>query len=309
MSENKDHFGLWLGEFKFANDRWRAHLQFYKAIERCAPEVLRALHEEVLPLIHGRRTAQPRNDATLLHRGKNNSELLIDELEYDYIASGVPAAIRKWAERFHLFEQRHETVGLRRRKRSTSADSVEESDEAWREFRRSPIAEAFGDKWVFPTASATLERWAKHKGKQLEKLEWEFPLLGSLSEILQWPASLALSIRGWKLLTETRVEAEKRMLKEAHDKIKEYLQLREQKAREKDMDQRPKTWEIDHFEWLVRYQVQGWSHNKIGKEYHRSRPAVENGVSVAAKLVIGPYAKRWLRPPGKAGRPRKECVD
>ncbi|AST57377.1 mitochondrial outer membrane protein IML2 [Thermoanaerobacterium thermosaccharolyticum] len=55
-----------------------------------------------------------------------------------------------------------------------------------------------------------------------------------------------------------------------------------------------------HFEWFVRYQIQGWSKEKIAKEYYVTRQNVSNAIKEIADLVgLKP------RPASKGGRPKK----
>ncbi|WP_434578169.1 hypothetical protein [Thermoanaerobacterium thermosaccharolyticum] len=58
--------------------------------------------------------------------------------------------------------------------------------------------------------------------------------------------------------------------------------------------------EDEHFEWFVRYQIQGWSKEKIAKEYYVTRQNVSNAIKEIANLVgLKP------RPASKGGRPKK----
>ncbi|PHO06651.1 hypothetical protein BFT35_10340 [Thermoanaerobacterium thermosaccharolyticum] len=59
-------------------------------------------------------------------------------------------------------------------------------------------------------------------------------------------------------------------------------------------------YEDSHFEWFVRYQVQGWSKEKIAREYHVTRQSVTNAIDEIGDLVgLKP------RPTSKGGRPKK----
>lgn len=59
-------------------------------------------------------------------------------------------------------------------------------------------------------------------------------------------------------------------------------------------------YEDSHFEWFVRYQVQGWSKEKIAREYHVTRQSVTNAINEIGDLVgLKP------RPASKGGRPKK----
>jgi hypothetical protein len=58
-----------------------------------------------------------------------------------------------------------------------------------------------------------------------------------------------------------------------------------------------------HFEWLVRYQIQGWSHRKIADAYSDktlTEDAIGKAIRKTSKLV-----GLTVRQPGKAGRPVK----
>ena len=60
-----------------------------------------------------------------------------------------------------------------------------------------------------------------------------------------------------------------------------------------------------HFEWLVRYQVQGWSHSQILQAYPKNEselyepPGISYGINNAAKLI-----GLTVRPPDSGGRPK-----
>lgn len=56
----------------------------------------------------------------------------------------------------------------------------------------------------------------------------------------------------------------------------------------------------EHFEWLVRYQIQGWSHERIRREYNVSRENVRKRIPEVASLI-----RLTLRAPKGPGRPRK----
>ncbi|MDI3501693.1 MAG: hypothetical protein PWP22_1464 [Thermoanaerobacter sp.] len=58
--------------------------------------------------------------------------------------------------------------------------------------------------------------------------------------------------------------------------------------------------EVKHFEWFVRYQIQGWSKEKIAKEYYVSRQNVTQAINDISDLIgLKP------RPVSKGGRPKK----
>lgn len=56
-----------------------------------------------------------------------------------------------------------------------------------------------------------------------------------------------------------------------------------------------------HYEWLVRYQVQDWSHMKIAKHYDVEPPSISEALRKAAKSI-----GLTLRLTGQPGRPRKK---
>lgn len=54
----------------------------------------------------------------------------------------------------------------------------------------------------------------------------------------------------------------------------------------------------EHFEWLVRYQVEGRSYNWLAGHYHQHKGTIEDAVKDKAALI-----GLRLRPPGRPGRP------
>jgi hypothetical protein len=60
------------------------------------------------------------------------------------------------------------------------------------------------------------------------------------------------------------------------------------------------------FDWLVEYQINGLSQNKISKKYEAKREQIKRTIDELAQLLIGAEWEMWLKPHPKGGRPRKD---
>ncbi|HXG66830.1 MAG TPA: hypothetical protein VNO70_17135 [Blastocatellia bacterium] len=96
---------------------------------------------------------------------------------------------------------------------------------------------------------------------------------------------------GWGPEVETRSQAAQRIKKDFDRFLKSYLDYK--KAEADSQAQRPippilrrrlKTPRA-RFEWLIRYQVQRWSQNRIAREYKVDRNAVESSIKKEAELI------------------------
>jgi hypothetical protein len=110
--------------------------------------------------------------------------------------------------------------------------------------------------------------------------------------------SFRYDIDDLSVIKRALVEAE---VKRVFDReLKEHLDMLEEAAKERRFEEIPTKRGDEHFRWLVRYQVQGWSMLRIAAEYHFGRKTVEDGIASAAELID--LRRRDPLPPG---RPRK----
>jgi hypothetical protein len=104
----------------------------------------------------------------------------------------------------------------------------------------------------------------------------------------------------WNPLIESRSAAEARMRNEAEQRIKEQLNATAARLSDSGADRTPvKNTGLDHFRWLVLYQVTRKSHRQIAGEVFRERQAVRKAINETARLISLP-----LRDPTRPGRPR-----
>lgn len=114
------------------------------------------------------------------------------------------------------------------------------------------------------------------------------------------PWNESLNPIAWDPREETWDEFEKK-IDELYKHYKEAYRKRTEEFFKKNGYVKGKEkYEDSHFEWFVRYQVQGWSKEKIAREYHVTRQSVTNAIDEIGDLVgLKP------RPTSKGGRPKK----
>lgn len=121
-----------------------------------------------------------------------------------------------------------------------------------------------------------------------------------LATVVGRAAPVVVPPMSWNGRVETRAAAEERMRRAAEEAIRAQLDAAEAQLAAEGAERTPtKTTGLDHFQWLVLYQVDGLSHRAIGDAVFRHRQAVRTAISDTAKLIGLP-----LRPPAAAGRPR-----
>lgn len=140
------------------------------------------------------------------------------------------------------------------------------------------------------------------------------PLNGSLGELGKWFASEIETALGpasrvsiprmtWNPRMETRAAAEARMRAEADRYIKARLNSAKEELSANGAEATPlKTAGLEHFRWLVLYQVKGQSQRSIAREVYRDRHAVRDAITKTAQTIGLP-----LRTPNRPGRPRRAC--
>jgi len=105
------------------------------------------------------------------------------------------------------------------------------------------------------------------------------------------------AIPGWDCFRETEVQAREqiiatfmRLLNNKFDAIRNTM------SKLKDVSESPCRFQLDYFAWLVRFQVRKLPYQKASTLAEgKSRFATVKGVKAAAKYLIGPDFKRWLR--------------
>jgi len=139
-------------------------------------------------------------------------------------------------------------------------------------------------EWILNDALNTLFYWTILPNANLEWLP-----KGST----YWDSRLEpFSVGAWKPIEESE--------RQFRDRVKAELDKYIIAAKEMDdLISVPDKNQMDHFEWLVYYQVQNWSHSKIANTYYVTRKNVSQRLDEISKLCEIP-----LRPYGKPGRPR-----
>jgi len=288
---------LFFGGGVLPHDRSVAHKAFFLSIQACAPEVLQALWRDVMPKfkVLGAPPAHPFNE-----------ELV--------------ATIYDWAADFHLVGFVNPTDIFKER-----GDGLEQADGIGLDRFLSEGDLCFPDwtlffQWVFFAAYLTLRVWSKARRKP-RHLKWRLPRrdlpiggrlavlnLGQeverlLSAEQNEPASTyTFECTCWNPRTETQNGARKRILKEVgaqlDKRLKQAARLYAHSGPLFGIEKAPLAKDPEHFDWLVKYQLQGIPFRQIAKQ-DASGPgqqAVSDGVKSAAQLVIGRDFKKWLRP-------------
>lgn len=257
---------------------------FLDTIAEVAPHVLTAL-ADLLPLY--------RNASPLLNKIE---ELLKDELgddEYETDQGTVsfePEPQRDWISGVAL----------------QTSEPRPEYIEAWQQLeplrtalRRWANEHHLNIDWILFAARDTLGQW-QFQGPP-ERLSWHYPFViayvGNQHKFSFQP-------RGWAPEAETRAEATARLRTEFSQYLAKYLDgveriLSDSPGWRRTPAKRGSASE-NHFEWLVRYQVCGWSKSTLARDHHASFDTVDDALKRTAALIGIP-----LRP-GKRGRPSEK---
>ena len=138
-------------------------------------------------------------------------------------------------------------------------------------------------------------------------------------ETLKLPPPVAYEfapVRSWNLLgKENRRDAERRILAALKVQLHKQLDQHEAFARRSGFEKKGRIIEKKHFDWLALFQVKGYSLPEVTEVAQKTWPDKTThfedlkktafaGIRDAAKLVVGPSYKSWLRPV-KLGRPKK----
>ncbi|MFI5399120.1 MAG: hypothetical protein ACHQ9S_26615 [Candidatus Binatia bacterium] len=149
------------------------------------------------------------------------------------------------------------------------------------------------EMWCRERALWTLARWrreANARGKQWEYSEPQ-PALRVIPGddpaaclARDWPLPFELRLWGWDPRHErwdswiTRADID--------GKLSAYRRRVEEAVGQAGLVRTPGKRELPHFEWLARHQVQGWSYEKIRREYNIwERKTIEDGVKRTAAMA------------------------
>lgn len=112
--------------------------------------------------------------------------------------------------------------------------------------------------------------------------------------------SYSPAIRAWNPDKESWSEFEKEIQRRLKLYLKAYKERTEHFLKTSGYQDMARKTDLKHFEWFVRYQVQGWKYEQIRKHYYTSRENVVQRISEMADLIGLP-----LRPSAGPGRPKK----
>lgn len=133
-------------------------------------------------------------------------------------------------------------------------------------------------EWVRNMALRTLFHWTgKIVVVQGQPLRFMAPISANNSEIIEQPFSF--SDYGWRITNETRTTFIARITAEFNSYLGGYLSRVESRAEGAGWTRTPQIRKSEkdsdlfrHFEWLVRWQCQGWTTTEIAKEYGLGNP-------------------------------------
>ena len=235
---------------------WEARRIFFDKIEDLAPRVLRALHEDVFPhyepplewAVDDELAAQERYEEV-----KCRLLLLIRGSSEQDVYSRMeedPALkdrLVMWATKFHIYED-----------------------------------------WVLKSALGTLAFWSLGASS----LTWIHPAPLQSSALTDDERRFAFEHPGWypELLTQEQAEANIRLVFDASLRL--YFERIEALAKDRGLKRTPTKRSrsgqsaLRHFEWLVRWQVQGWTQQRIANEADlEDVKTVAAGIKAAADAI------------------------
>jgi hypothetical protein len=249
-------------EFRFDYDHTWGRIQFMEAVARMAPDVLKCLHRDVYPAYLAVKPKSPR----MLRA------LQTDPARHEPVLETIRPFVRLWAEQFHLngpasqLPHHWDRVGL--------------------------------VGWMEPIILETLMSWDVAGPSS----SWSYPSQYCAGAFLDMPAAFRVECDGWAILRETRSGFEARVTADFKKTLQAYVENRECEAKKHWWTRLPQRVTTDQLDWLVAYQVNRLSHNKISADANRSRQAVSADIKKAAQLVAGSNYRAWLMPPLPPGR-------
>jgi hypothetical protein len=174
-----------------------------------------------------------------------------------------------------------------------------------------------GAPWVLDAALDTLHDWLTTTRR---KLIWIYPSELEAPLVTENETYFHLRHYGWDVRSETRVDFEKAVRAAFEAYLEHYLAEIAQKATRMGW-KRTSEWRVrndrdpgERFEWLVRWQVQGWTKNAIANHYkigHQRRAGkrlgkegAKAGVSTLQNALIA--TSKEIALPLRVGRPGRK---
>jgi hypothetical protein len=335
----------WPADFEPVGRRNLARTEFLHAIERVTPEVLLDLFETVLPEFQDLleqegltpdqfNSAEVRDPMTRLMRSGGANRTIRNS--YFVVLNSLRPHVDTWGARFCLLEP------PRRTRRGRSIDSSMDPAGFYWAIRHGDVPLL---AWMMPVIGDTLGTWAV--GDAQTPLRWCLDRAGERRPRLGTRPPLRVTVSGWSLDAETAKAFADRVRREVNETLAEYVRhaeaalaagpaggseteitlqlpchanpentltlptglvgrifpdLRVQRACRVSARYTP-----EHYDWLVKFQVQRKRWGTIVKEAcERVAPeAVKMAVQQAAEAVCGrEWYTDWLRK-GAPGRPPK----
>src|SRR5262249_427522 len=146
----------------------------------------------------------------------------------------------------------------------------------------------------------TLHYWHHHPARK-RKREW---VIDGREAPCPFPhvVDVTFIAKGWHPQTEPRHQAERRILVELQEQIRDYLARVEAAAKAQyRLVKSPIKTQAEHFDWFVRYQMLGESLADIAATVPTAPPTVQRAINSIGRLLSGPHWPMWKRPRGKSG--------
>ncbi len=283
MAPRGKRLRLGYGEFappgELSRSTWDARRIFLEEIEDLAPEVLRALREEVFPHFEPPIEWVVDNSLSPADRSAEVNRQLL------YLIRGEqPPAPSNWLLRWvtkllRLIRGRAEQAVYRRAEQDPV---LKDRLVTWAtKFR-------ICEDWVLKSALGTLRFWSLGASS----LIWIHPASLQSSALTDDERRFAFEHPGWypELLTQEQAEANIRLVFDASLRL--YFERIEALAKDRGLKRTPAKRSRSgqsarrHFEWLVRWQVQGWTQRSIADEADlEDTKTVAAGIKAAADAI------------------------
>ena len=90
---------------------------------------------------------------------------------------------------------------------------------------------------------------------------------------------------GWDLMSKTKTEIKNEMREAFNAQLDSYFEKMDSVIEQNGYVQTPEKFSVDHFTWLVLFQVRGLSKSEIARQCNATRTAVIAGINNAASLI------------------------
>ncbi len=242
-------------------------------------------------------------------------DLISDFSPEDQDLAALREGIRGWAERWHLENGQglYEDIGLRALKFYIDFRDFPSEDEPLkiqlqhgiRPAYRNPLAVRPIDKalpFIFTPSRGHMKRPRRAVGHWSgEYIEWEWDDAARYESLFRSPHPDWSGI-AWDPETETWGQFRSKVKAAFENYMDLYKASVEQRMDELGFVQATEKINMEHFKWLVEFQVIGTSKGKIAKQNKKTEKAIRDGINTAAELVL--LSK--LRPTEVGGRPPED---